>query len=147
VSDWNKKIIDDFRANGGKNVGQFGNRLLLLTTRGAKSGNTHITPLAYHMDGDRFVIIASMGGAPKHPAWYHNIVANPNVEIEVGAEVGTETLRVHAKPITEGPERDRLYEQQAQIMPGFREYEVNTKGIRTIPVVVLERATEAQQAA
>jgi deazaflavin-dependent oxidoreductase (nitroreductase family) len=147
VSDWNKKIIDEFRANGGKDVGQFGNRLLLLTTRGAKTGRPHTTPLAYTRDGDSYVVIASMGGAPKHPAWYHNVVASPDAEIEVGGDVGTETLRVRATPVPAGPERDRLFEAQAQIMPGFRDYEVRTKGVRTIPVVVLERVDEARQAA
>jgi deazaflavin-dependent oxidoreductase (nitroreductase family) len=147
MSDWNSKIINEFRANGGRDVGHFGNHLLLLNTRGAKTGRAYTTPLAFHMDGDRFVIIASMGGAPKHPAWYHNLLANPEVAIEVGTDHGIETLRVHATPITSGGERDRLYEQQAQIMPGFREYEVRTKGIRTIPVIVLERVNEARQAA
>ena len=134
MSDWNQTIIDEFRAKGGRGVGHFGDKLLLLTTYGAKSGRPHTTPLAYHRDGDRYVIIASMGGAPKHPAWYHNLLANGDAEIEVG----TEKIHVRATAIPSGPERDRLYEQQCQIMPGFRDYETMTE--RTIPVVVLENA-------
>jgi deazaflavin-dependent oxidoreductase (nitroreductase family) len=141
MSDWNAKIIEEFRAKRGRGVGSFGDRLLLLTTRGARTGREHTTPLAFHNDGDRLVIIASMGGAPKHPAWYHNIVASREAEVEVGDD----RFVVRATPIPDGPERDRLYEQQAQIMPGFREYELKTT--RKIPVVVLERAQEAQQAA
>jgi deazaflavin-dependent oxidoreductase (nitroreductase family) len=141
MSDWNAKIIEEFRAKRGRGVGSFGDRLLLLTTRGARTGRKHTTPLAFHYDGDRLVIIASMGGAPKHPAWYHNIVASREAEVEVGDD----RFVVRATPIPDGPERDRLYEQQAQIMPGFREYELKTT--RKIPVVVLERAQEAQQAA
>jgi deazaflavin-dependent oxidoreductase (nitroreductase family) len=141
MSDWNSKIIDEFRARGGRGVANFGDRLLLLTTRGAKTGRAHTTPLAYHRDGTNYVIIASMGGAPRHPAWYHNLLANPAAEIEVG----TEKFRVRATAIPNGPERDRLYEQQAHIMPGFREYEKATT--RKIPVVVLARADEARQAA
>ena len=132
MSDWNQSIIEEFRAKGGRGVGHFGDRLLLLTTYGAKSGRPHTTPLAYHRDGDRYVIIASMGGAPKHPAWYHNLVANSEAEVEVGRE----KVRVRATALPSGPERDRLYEQQCQIMPGFRDYESMTE--RIIPVVLLE---------
>jgi deazaflavin-dependent oxidoreductase (nitroreductase family) len=143
MSDWNKTIIEEFRAKGGRGVGHFGDGLLLLTTYGAKSGRPHTTPLAYHRDGDRYVVIASMGGAPRHPAWYHNLVANGEANIEVG----TETIHVRATAVPSGPERDRLYEQQCQIMPGFRDYETMTE--RIIPVVVLERvdAKAARQAA
>ncbi len=141
MSDWNTKIIDEFHAKGGRNVGPFGDRLLLLTTRGAKSGRPHTTPLAYTRDGDKYVIIASMGGAPRHPAWYHNLVAHPDAEVEVG----TERFKVHATPLPSGPERDRLYEAQAQLMPGFRSYQEKTT--RIIPVVLLERERSAALAA
>ena len=141
MSDWNTKIIDEFHAKGGRNVGPFGDRLLLLTTRGAKSGRAHTTPLAYTRDGDKYVIIASMGGAPRHPAWYHNLVAHPDAEVEVG----TERFKVHATPLPSGPERDRLYEAQAQLMPGFRSYQEKTT--RIIPVVLLERERSAALAA
>jgi deazaflavin-dependent oxidoreductase (nitroreductase family) len=141
MSDWNHKIIEEFREKGGKGVGPFGDQLALLTTRGAKSGKAHTTPLAFHRDHGRYVVIASMGGAPKHPAWYHNLLANPDAELEVG----NEKFRVHATPVAGGAERDRLYEQQAQIMPGFREYEKKTT--RIIPAVVLERVENEAAAA
>jgi deazaflavin-dependent oxidoreductase (nitroreductase family) len=133
VSDWNDKIIDEFHAKGGRDVGPFGNRLLLLTTRGARTGRRHTTPLAFTRDGDRFVVIASMGGAPHHPAWYHNLVKNREALVEVGSE----QFAVRATPLPSGPERDRLYEQQAQVMPGFRTYQEKTT--RIIPVVLLDR--------
>jgi len=133
-NDFNLNIIKEFRANGGQTSGPFkGAQLLLLTTTGAKSGKVGTTPLVYTKDGDNFVIIASMGGAPKNPAWYHNIKANP----EVTLEVGTEKFQAKASEAT-GPERERLYAQQAAMMPAFNEYKEKTS--RTIPVVVLSRA-------
>jgi deazaflavin-dependent oxidoreductase (nitroreductase family) len=135
ASGWNSGIIDEFRRKGGKGVTGFGDRLLLLHSRGAKSGKEHVTPLAYHRDGDRYVVAASMGGAPRNPAWYHNLRKHRDVEIEVG----TERFKVRATPIAKGPERDRLYEDHAALMPGFRDYV--TKTTRIIPVVVLERAS------
>jgi deazaflavin-dependent oxidoreductase (nitroreductase family) len=141
MSDWNNKIIEEFRAKGGRGVGPFGDQLALLTTYGAKSGRAHTTPLAFHRDGGRYIVIASMGGAPKHPAWYHNLLANPEAELEVG----NEKFRVHATPVAAGPERDRLYAQQAKMMPGFLEYEKKTT--RIIPAVVLERVEDAAAAA
>jgi deazaflavin-dependent oxidoreductase (nitroreductase family) len=133
MSGWNQKIIDEFHAKGGTGLQFFGDNLLLLHTRGAKSGNAHVTPLAYHHDGDRLVIIASMGGAPRHPDWYHNLLANPDAEVEVG----TDRFAVRATPIPSGAERDRLYAQQVAMMPGFAEYEKKTT--RKIPAIVLER--------
>jgi deazaflavin-dependent oxidoreductase (nitroreductase family) len=142
MSDWNTNIINEFRAKGGKGITNFGDRLLLLTVRGAKTGTPRTYPLAYHRNGDSYVVIASKGGAPTHPDWYRNVSANPDVEVEIG----TQRFTAHARPIAEGPERDALYEQQAQIMPGFRDYEVKTAGIRTIPVVVLEPVAESKAA-
>jgi len=131
VNNWNKKIIEEFRANGGKVGGNFAGRtLLLLHTTGAKSGQERINPVAYTTDGERLIIIASKGGAPTHPDWYHNIVANPQVTVEVG----TEQLKVNAM-IPAEPERSQLYDQMAAIMPGFAEYK--TKTTRNIPVIVL----------
>ncbi len=132
-SDFNKQIIEEFRANGGETSGVFkGRPLLLLTTTGAKSGESRTTPLVYTKDGDKVVIIASMGGAPKHPAWYLNLKANPGVEVEVGTE------KFAARAATaDGADRDRLYAAQASIMPAFSEYEQKTT--RKIPVVVLQR--------
>jgi len=132
---FNRNLIDHFRANAGEiREGIFkGAPILLLTTKGAKSGTTYTTPLVYTRDGDRLVIIASKGGAPTNPAWYHNLVANPIVTIEVGPE------RYEANAIvTQGDERDRLFDAQAAVMPNFAEYQRNTS--RQIPVVVLERA-------
>ncbi|HEY5519343.1 MAG TPA: nitroreductase family deazaflavin-dependent oxidoreductase [Candidatus Limnocylindrales bacterium] len=141
MNDWNTKIIDEFRAKGGVGIPNFGDRLLLLTTRGAKSGRAHTTPLAYTRDGDRYVVIASKGGAPSNPAWYHNLLANGEADVEVGRQ----RFHVSATPIPSGPERDRLFNAQAAIMPGFAEYELKTT--RIIPVVVLERANEVRLAA
>ena len=135
MADWNKDTIDRFRAQGGKGVGPFGDKLLLLTTRGAKSGTVRTTPLVYHRDGDRYVIAASKGGAPSHPSWYHNLVKHPDAEIEVG----TEKFKVRARPIAKGPERDRLYEAHGENFSAFRDYPKKTS--RVIPVVVLERVS------
>ena len=133
-NDFNKQIIEEFRANGGETFGMFkGRPLLLLTTTGAKSGEARTTPLVYSRDGEKVVIIASMGGAPKHPAWYLNLAANPRVTVELGTEKFEATASA-----TEGAERDRLYAQQAAMMPAFNEYEQKTT--RRIPVVLLERA-------
>lgn len=132
---FNSDLIEQFRANNGDiKEGMFkGAPLLLLTTTGARSGQQRVNPLAYTRDGDDYVIIASKGGAPSHPDWYHNIVAHPRVTIEVGAERFEADARV-----AEGQERDRLYAAQAKLMPGFAEYQQKTS--RQIPVVVLRRA-------
>ena len=132
-TDFNRQIIDEFRANGGETSGPFkGRPLVLLTSTGAKSGQKHTTPLVYTRDGDRVVIIASMGGAPKHPAWFLNLRANPDVTLEIG----TEKFEAKAS-VAEGAERERLYAAQAAMMPAFTEYQQKTT--RQIPVVVLER--------
>lgn len=133
VNAWNAAIISEFRANGGNVGGQFaGTPLLLLHTTGAKSGQIRVNPLAYTNDGERFVIIASKGGAPTNPDWYYNVLANPTVSVEVG----TEQFQARATVVAE-PERMQLFNQMAAHMPGFAEYQRNTT--RTIPVVVLER--------
>ena len=127
-------IITDFRANGGQvTSGPFAGRpVLLLTTTGAQSGQPRLAPVVYSRDGDRYVILASKGGSPTHPAWYHNLVAKPVVTVEVGGETFEATARV-----TEGMERDRLFAQRAATNPNFAEYQKKTT--RVIPVVVLER--------
>jgi len=135
VADWNKGIIDEFHAKAGKGVGMFGDKLLLLTARGAKTGEVRTHPLVYHRDGDRYVIAASMGGAPKNPAWYHNLVKHPEAEVEVG----TDKFKVRATPVAKGPERDRLYEAHGDNFAAFRDYPKKTT--RIIPVVVLERVS------
>ena len=106
--------------------------MLILTTTGAKTGERRETPLAYTRDGDRLVIVASKGGAPSHPAWYHNVVANPAVTVEVDGERFEATATV-----ADGSERRRLYDQHAALHPSFTEYETRTD--RVIPVIVLQR--------
>ena len=140
MSDWNTKIIDEFRAKQGKDVANFGDRLLLLTVRGAKSGTPRTYPLAFHRDGDRYVVAASKGGAPTHPDWYRNLLANPAVEVEVGGQ----RFAARATPIPAGPERDRLYQRHADLMPGFRDYETRTE--RIIPVIVIEPLVASEAA-
>jgi deazaflavin-dependent oxidoreductase (nitroreductase family) len=132
--EFNRQLIEEFRTNGGKVTGQFAGRpLLLLTSTGAKSGRAYTTPLVFTKDGNRLVIIASKGGAPTNPDWYHNLVAHPMATVELPGE------RFQAKAVvTSGAERDRLFNQQAEQMPNFAEYQRNTT--RKIPVIVLERS-------
>ncbi len=132
MSDFNKKVIEEFRANEGKVGGHFeGANLLILHTIGAKSGKERVNPLMYLPDDDRYVIIASKAGAPSNPDWYYNVVANPHVTIEVG----TEELQAQAS-VADEPERSELYEKMVAVAPGFDEYRQKTD--RTIPVVILE---------
>lgn len=133
MSDWNAKIIEEFRANEGKVGGNFERMdLLLLHSTGAKSGQERIHPLVYRDLGDDFAIFASKGGAHEHPAWFHNLVANPDASVEVGSE----TIPVTARVVT-GEERDAIWEPQKVDLPFFAEYEAGTD--RVIPVFVLER--------
>ncbi len=138
MADWNEATIQEFHAKAGKEVGPFGDQLMLLTTVGARSGEERTTPVMYHREGDRYVVIASKGGAPDHPGWYHNLKANPVARAEVGAELGTEVFEVRARE-AEGEERDRIYAERVAAAPGFGEYERNTS--RRIPVMILERTT------
>ena len=133
LNDYNAKLIDEFRANDGKIHGDFANApIVLITHTGAKSGKPRTNPIAYTRDGDNVVIIASKGGAPTNPAWYHNIVANPEVTVELPGETYQARARVAA-----GDERDRLFAAQAAIMPNFQAYQDKTT--RQLPVIVLER--------
>jgi len=132
INDFNRNLIAEFRENGGKVTGIFGNApLLLLTTTGAKSGEPRTSPVVYTRDGDDYVVIASRGGSPNNPAWYHNLVANPTVTVELPGETFTAAARVAA-----GDERERLFRAQADLMPNFDEYQ--SKTTRQIPVIVLE---------
>ncbi|MEU5692011.1 nitroreductase family deazaflavin-dependent oxidoreductase [Actinosynnema sp. NPDC020468] len=134
MSDFNEKIAAEFRANEGVVGGPFeGRNLLLLTTIGAKSGEERLSPLVYTRDGDRYVIAASYAGAPKNPAWFHNLVANPKVVVEVG----TEKFEATASVVEDRAERDRLYAGMVEHAEGFAAYE--TKTDRLIPVIVLQR--------
>jgi deazaflavin-dependent oxidoreductase (nitroreductase family) len=133
LNEFNRRVIEEFHANGGKVGGQFaGAEMLLLTTKGAKSGRSYTNPLVHTRDGDRIVIIASKAGAPNNPDWYYNLVANPVVTVEVG----TEKFQARAA-VTSGAERERLFNAQAQRMPIFNDYRQRTS--REIPVIVLER--------
>lgn len=132
MEDFNRKVIEEFRANEGSVGGPFeGASVLLLTSTGARSGESRTTPVMYLADGERMVIFASKAGADTHPAWYHNLVANPIATVEVGAD----TFEVEAI-VTEGEERERLFRQQAELSPQFAEYEKKTT--RQIPVVALQ---------
>ncbi|MEV4926323.1 nitroreductase/quinone reductase family protein [Streptomyces roseoverticillatus] len=130
---FNQSVIDEFRANGGKAGGPFeGGDLLLLTTTGARSGTEHTTPLGYVRHGDLLLIVGSDMGAHRHPAWYHNLLAHPLVQVEIG----TERYGAVAVP-AEGPRRDRLFAHVVRAAPGYGDYQANTP--RVLPVVVLER--------
>jgi deazaflavin-dependent oxidoreductase (nitroreductase family) len=136
TNEWNArnlKVIEEFRTNR-SNVGAGFGRMptLLLTTRGAKTGRIHTTPLAYTRDGENLIVIASKGGSPTNPDWYHNLVANPRVTVEVGAETFEATASV-----LRGEERRRAFNQQAAEMPFFADYEKSTS--RQIPVIALSR--------
>jgi deazaflavin-dependent oxidoreductase (nitroreductase family) len=133
MSDFNRQVVEEFRANGGKVGGNFGkSTLLLLTTTGAKTGQPRIAPLGYIKDGDRYVVLASNLGAPNHPDWYHNLVAHPDVTVEAGTE------RFAARATTaEGAERERLVAYLATAMPFLADHQARTT--RQIPIVLLER--------
>ena len=132
---FNRNLIDHFRANSGDiKEGIFkGAPILLLTTKGAKSAKTYTTPLVYTRDGDRLVIIASKGGAPTNPAWFHNLVADPHV----GVELDGDKFTARASVVRDEAEYERLYGNHSKDNPGFIEYRKKTA--RRIPIVVLER--------
>jgi deazaflavin-dependent oxidoreductase (nitroreductase family) len=131
VSDWNIQVINEFRANEGRVGGNFtGAPLLLLHTSGARSGQERVNPMMYlDLDGRRFVF-ASYAGKDVHPAWYHNLVAHPQVTVEVGGQ----SYEASAVPIA-APERDHIYAEQSRRFPNFAEYQQKTE--RVIPVVEL----------
>ncbi len=132
--DFNRNLIADLRAHHGQATsGPFmGRDVLILTTKGARSGEVRETPLVYTRDGHHYVIVASKGGAPTHPSWFHNLQKHP----EVTLEVGDDKFKARASVI-DGDDYERLYQHHASINPGFHEY--RTKTTRKIPVIVLER--------
>ncbi len=133
INEWNNRIVEEFRANGGRVGGQYAGRtLLLLHTTGARSGEARVNPLSYTREGDQLVVLASKGGAPIHPDWYYNVLANPEVTVEVGGE----QFQAHAT-IPAEPERTRLFDQVAAVLPHFANYQRKTT--RAIPVVTLRR--------
>jgi deazaflavin-dependent oxidoreductase (nitroreductase family) len=134
MAEFDTQVIEEFRANGGQVGGMFaGMDMLILHHTGARSGRRYEHPLAYFRDGERYVIVASKGGAPVHPSWYHNLLAHPDVSVELG----TETVEVRAAEVT-GAERDRLFERIAEQSPQFAGYQQKTE--RTIPVIALTPA-------
>jgi deazaflavin-dependent oxidoreductase (nitroreductase family) len=134
-TDFNGKIIAEFRANDGKVGGPFeGAPMILVHHAGAKTGTERVAPLMYQQVGGSFAIFATKGGAPEHPAWYHNLLVHPDTTAEVGAETFSVTARV-----AEPSEREVIWERQKERFPGFAEYEVKAAP-RTIPVVVLDPA-------
>lgn len=133
MHDFNQAIIEEFRANEGRVGGPFeGAPMVLVHTVGARSGQGRVNPLVYRPMGDDLAIFASAAGADHHPAWFHNLVAQPEVEIEIG----TETRPVRAR-VADGDERTEIWEAQKAAAPGFADYEAKTT--REIPVVLLER--------
>jgi deazaflavin-dependent oxidoreductase (nitroreductase family) len=134
TSNFNQTIIDEFRANGGQVGGGFaGAPIVIITTKGAKSGQARVNPLvALPEDDGTLYIFASKGGAPSNPDWYYNIVAHPELEVEYGADkfqaIGT---------VLTGAKRDEIFDRQKKLMPGFADYEKGTS--RIIPVVALTR--------
>ncbi len=133
MSDWNEKVIAEFRANGGKVGGDFeGAPLLLLHSTGAKSGQGRVNPVMYQAVGDGFAVFASKAGADTHPDWYHNLKAHPEARIEVGSDELDVTARV-----LDAQQRDPIWQVQKARYPGFADYEAKTE--RVIPVVMLDR--------
>lgn len=136
AASWNDKVIEQFRAGEQRIVGTFNrSSLLLLHTKGAKTGQPRTSPLAYLTIDDQIVIIASAAGRDAHPAWYFNLLANPEVTIERWRDDAIESIDAKAVP-AEGAERDRLWEEVTSVATGFADYQ--TKTTRVIPVVVLQ---------
>ena len=136
--DFNRNLVKDVREHGMPTSGPFlGRDVLILTTKGAKSGEVRSTPLVYTRDKEHHVIVASKGGAPTNPHWYHNLKAHPVVTVETGGE----KFQARANVI-DGDEYERLYKQHADINPGFWDYRKKTS--RKIPVIVLERLDQAK---
>ena len=133
---FNQHTIDEFSAKKGRGVGPWGDNLLLMTSRGARSGAEITTPLVYRRHGDDYVVVASKGGAPMNPKWYRNVQVNPVVELEVAGPDGTGRFQARARAVAKGPERDRLFAYMTEVWPSFSDYAAKTT--RTIPVVVLE---------
>ena len=133
----NQNTIAEFHAKGGLGIAPWGDNVLLMTAKGAKSGEAITTPLVYGREGDDYVIVASKGGAPKHPTWFGNLKANPEVEVEVAGAHGTEKFKARARVADSRQERDRLYGEMTRIWPAFADYQTRTD--RLIPVVILER--------
>ena len=134
---FNQRTIAEFHAKHGRGVGMFGDHVLLMTAKGSKSGDAITTPLVYGRQGNDYIIVASKGGAPDNPTWFGNIKANPDVEVEVAKDSGTETFKARARMVDSRAERDRLFTEMCRIWPSYKDYQTRTE--RLIPVIVLER--------
>ncbi len=137
ASPFNERTIAEFHEKKGRGVGPWGDNSLLMTARGAKSGDLITTPLVYGRHGDAYVVIASKGGAPQHPMWFGNLKANPEVEVEVADGDHVEKFKALARVVDDPAEHDRLYRALSRIWPPFEDYQKRTE--RVIPVVILER--------
>jgi deazaflavin-dependent oxidoreductase (nitroreductase family) len=131
---FNDNVVEEFRATGGKPGGPFADAdIVLLTTTGAKSGQLRLSPLAYLTIDGRILIVGSYGGAPRDPAWVHNLRANPKAHVEIGAE----SYDVIARELP-GDERDALFDKVVELSPGFGDYQAKTS--RAIPLFELQKA-------
>ncbi|HEV2967400.1 MAG TPA: nitroreductase/quinone reductase family protein [Candidatus Dormibacteraeota bacterium] len=134
---YNERTIAEFHAKQGLGVGPFGDHVLLMTARGAKSGRLITTPLVYGRRGDDYVIVASKGGAPDNPTWFNNIQSNTEVEVEVAGGGGIEKFTARAHVVSDQADHDRLFQEMSKIWPAYLDYQKRTE--RVIPVVILER--------
>jgi len=134
IREANKAVVEAYRARGGNEAGAT-TPLVILTTRGAQTGNDHVTPVAVQPDGDRLIVAGSMGGLPHHPQWYRNLLADPTLVVEYEGE----TYPAQASTVPDGPERDRLFTLMNQVIPDLDKYQERAKATRQIPIIVLER--------
>jgi deazaflavin-dependent oxidoreductase (nitroreductase family) len=134
---WNQKTIDEWHAKKGRGVGMWGDHVLLMTAKGAKSGDLITTPLVFGREGDDYIIVASKGGAPTNPTWFNNLNKHPEVEVEAPAVGGTEKFKARAHVVTDRSERDRLFKEMTKVWPSYADYETRTE--RLIPVLLLKR--------
>jgi deazaflavin-dependent oxidoreductase (nitroreductase family) len=133
MTGWNDRIVAEFRENEGRVGGPFeGSNLLLLATTGAKTGATRVSPMMYFAEPEGFFVVASKGGAPEHPGWFHNLLANPDVHVERATGTGIEKFNATAVPVT-GEQRDALFARFVKQAPGFGSYQSRTD--RVIPIV------------
>jgi len=139
ASPFNQKTIAEFHEKKGLGVGMWGDHVLLMTAKGAKSGDLITTPLVYGRQENNYIVVASKGGAPTHPMWFGNLNANPEVEVEVAKTdgLGIERFKARARVVEDRKERDRLFAAMAEIWPSYVEYQKRTE--RLIPVIILER--------
>src|SRR5215510_4466306 len=135
IRETNTGVIASYRASGGTGEGQ--DRLVVVTTTGAKSGVQHTTPVCVREDGDALVIAGTMGGNRRHPQWYRNLVANPEVTVEYRGD----TFQARASTVENGPERDELFARMNEVIPGMYGYQDRCREFRQIPIVRLERAS------